>query len=254
MAKDLSNLEPSAATRVVAQPQYPAVNPTRGMTPAQVYGAPGLDPVEVAKTWLAALGRKAEEQDLLNEPVAFRNRLITGATEYLRGYTGDFDYLVQLQGTQRSLRRGQVFPTVRQAKGILNCLRAEVGRQERSKAQPAGQPAPARLQVEDAGVYRLPDGTICKVQVTRDKARTYAKRLTEIGGQRATEGGTRVHAEYVYEAGLVQRVAAEGVKLSLAEAKALTIRYGFCIRCGRHLTDAHSVEQGMGPVCIRYFS
>src|SRR5262245_7176100 len=43
-------------------------------------------------------------------------------------------------------------------------------------------PAPARLAVEDAGVYVLPDGAVVKVQANKDKTRTYAKRLVEIGG------------------------------------------------------------------------
>lgn len=114
----------------------------------------------------------------------------------------------------------------------------------------------ARLTIEDAGVYKLADGAIVKVQANREKTRVYAKRLTEHKGiERATEGeaGERVHAEYVFEAGLIAQVEREGVKLTLEEAKALTIRYGFCIRCGRHLKAAQSVEQGMGPVCIRFF-
>lgn len=111
-----------------------------------------------------------------------------------------------------------------------------------------------RLEVEDAGVYRLADGTIVKVQANKEKTRVYAKRLVEIGGERLTEAGAHVHAEYRYEAGLIAQVEREGVKLTLEEAKALTIRYGFCIRCGRHLKAAQSVEQGMGPVCITYFS
>ena len=111
-----------------------------------------------------------------------------------------------------------------------------------------------RLQVEDAGVYKLLDGSIVKVQANKEKSKVYAKRLVEHSAERATEAGARVHAEYVYEAGLIAQVEREGVKLSLDEAKALTIRYGFCIRCGRHLKAAQSVEQGMGPVCIKYFS
>jgi hypothetical protein len=110
-----------------------------------------------------------------------------------------------------------------------------------------------KLQVEDAGVYRLEDGTIVKVQSNKEKSRVYAKRLVEIGGERLTEAGGHVHAEYRYEAGLIDQVNREGVKLTLAEAKALTIRYGFCIRCGRHLKAAQSVEAGLGPVCIRWF-
>lgn len=121
-------------------------------------------------------------------------------------------------------------------------------------AAPAPVAEVARLDVEDAGVYRLPDGAIVKVQANKEKSRVYAKRLVEIGGERLTEAGAHVHAEYRYEAGLIAQVEREGVKLTLEEAKALTIRYGFCIRCGRHLKAAQSVEQGMGPVCITYFS
>lgn len=112
-----------------------------------------------------------------------------------------------------------------------------------------------KLEVEDAGVYKLLDGTVVKVQANREKTRVYAKRLVERKGiDRLTEDAGHVHADYVYEAGLIAQVEREGVKLSLEEAKALSIRYAFCIRCGRHLVDGKSVEQGMGPVCITYFS
>jgi len=115
-------------------------------------------------------------------------------------------------------------------------------------------PAPvARLTIEDAGVYVLPDGTICQVKANREKTRTYAKRFVVIGGERATEAGTRENGEYVYEAGLVEVVARTGRKMTLEEAKAFTLRYGFCCRCGRHLKAAESVERGIGPVCIRFF-
>lgn len=231
------------------------MTPVGGTSPApvaQVYGAPAPDPVEIARNWRLALDRKATEYDLTGEPVPFQNQIIQGALSWLQSYSGDFDYLLDL----RSRLNPRYGLSPRQACGVLNCMAAEA-RRNAPKVAPGAPPAPVaptRIAVEDAGVYKLPDGTICKVQVTRDKARTYAKRLTEIGGRRATDAGTRVSAEYVYEAGLVQRVAAEGVKLTLEEAKALTIRHGFCIRCGRHLTDAKSVEQGMGPVCVRYFS
>jgi hypothetical protein len=224
--------------------------------PAQVYGAPPVDEVQVALTWRLALGRKATEQDLLDEVAPHRNTVLRGTLSWLQSYAGDFEYLLDL----RSRLNPRYGLSNRQACGVLNCMAAEARRNAPPVAPVAGQPgapapqAPRRLEIEDAGVYKLPDGAICRVQANREKTKVYAKRLTEIGGRRATEAGTRVHAEYVYEAGLVQRVAAEGVKLTLEEAKALTIRYGFCIRCGRHLTDAKSVEQGMGPVCIQYFS
>jgi hypothetical protein len=112
----------------------------------------------------------------------------------------------------------------------------------------------ARLSVEDAGVYVLPNGDIVKVQANKEKTRTYAKRWVVISGERLTEADTREHGEYQYEAGLVQQVATEGRKMRLEEAKAFIIRYGQCARCSRQLKAAESVERGIGPVCLRYFS
>lgn len=115
------------------------------------------------------------------------------------------------------------------------------------------QTAPARIAVEDQGVYVLPDGTICKVQANRQKTRTYAKRWTVIGGARLAENGEHVHGEYAYEAGLVSIVAESGRKMSYEEAAAFVLRYGQCARCGRRLKAADSVERGIGPVCVNYF-
>lgn len=112
---------------------------------------------------------------------------------------------------------------------------------------------PAHIAVEEQGVYVMADGAIVKVQANREKTRTYAKRLVEIGGVRLTEAGERVNAEYQYEAGLVDQVAREGRKMTLDEAKAFILRYGFCARCSRQLKDATSVLRGIGPVCVTYF-
>jgi len=117
----------------------------------------------------------------------------------------------------------------------------------------ASKPRP-QISVDEAGVYVLSNGDIVKVQANREKTRTYAKRLVEIGGVRLTEAGERVNAEYQYEPGLIQQVAAQGRKMTLEEAKTFILRYGFCARCARQLKDATSVERGIGPVCIQYFS
>lgn len=111
-----------------------------------------------------------------------------------------------------------------------------------------------RLAVEDAGVYVLADGTIVKVQANREKTRTYAKRWVTITGVRLSEADTREHGEYQYESGLIAQVEREGRRMSLDEAKAFILRYGVCCRCGRGLKDATSVERGIGPVCVTYFS
>ena len=116
-------------------------------------------------------------------------------------------------------------------------------------------PLAQRIAVEDAGVYVMPDGSVVKVQASKtNKDRTYAKRWVVIGGERLNENDARVHGEYEYEAGLVQQVAQFGRKMTLDEAKAFILRYGQCARCSRKLVAAKSVEQGIGPVCVQYFS
>ena len=112
----------------------------------------------------------------------------------------------------------------------------------------------ARITIEDAGVYVMPNGDVVKVQANQEKTRTYAKRWVVISGERLTEADTRVHGEYQFEAGLVAQVAQVGRKMTLEEAKAFILRYGQCARCSRKLVAAKSVEQGIGPVCIKYFS
>jgi hypothetical protein len=121
-------------------------------------------------------------------------------------------------------------------------------------AQTPTAPEPQRIPVDQVGVYVLPDGAIVKVQPNQEKTRTYAKHWTVISGTRLTEADTREHGEYVYEPGLVDEVARTGRKMTLDEAKAFILRYGQCARCGRGLKDATSVERGIGPVCVKYFS
>ncbi|QOC56182.1 hypothetical protein SEA_MADI_37 [Gordonia phage Madi] len=51
----------------------------------------------------------------------------------------------------------------------------------------------------------------------------------------------------------LREIAAEGKLLSLEEAKAFGKMYGFCIRCGRTLTDEGSIAAGIGPICAGKF-
>jgi hypothetical protein len=45
---------------------------------------------------------------------------------------------------------------------------------------------------------------------------------------------------------------AGATKISVAQAGKLGLSYGFCIRCGRYLSDPVSVANGIGPVCQSY--
>jgi hypothetical protein len=115
-------------------------------------------------------------------------------------------------------------------------------------------PAPARIAIEDAGVYVMPDGSVVRVKANQAKTRTYASRWVTIGGVRVTEAGTFENGDYEYVPGLVNRVAEVGRKMTADEAQAFVVRYGRCVRCNRHLKDANSVLAAMGPQCRRYFS
>jgi hypothetical protein len=109
------------------------------------------------------------------------------------------------------------------------------------------------VTVTDPGVYETPEGVVYVVKPNRDKSRLYAKRLVEIGGNRLTESDDVVQIDFEYESGAVYKLTPE-MKMPLERAKALTVRYGRCIVCGTRLTDAKSVERGIGPVCIKSFA
>lgn len=104
----------------------------------------------------------------------------------------------------------------------------------------------------EPGVYETSEG-IFVVKYNRTKTNLYAKKMIEINAQRATEAGERVEIEFEYESGAIHRIKASD-KMPLDRAKALTIRYGRCINCGRHLKAAESVERGIGPICIKSFA
>lgn len=112
--------------------------------------------------------------------------------------------------------------------------------------------------VTEPGVYRK-DGKVYIVKPTRETAKLdpserklYAKVAVEIGGTRLTEFGEVVDVEFEYANGAIFLLSPED-RVPFADAKALTIRYGRCIVCGRHLKAAQSVERGIGPVCRTYF-
>lgn len=52
-----------------------------------------------------------------------------------------------------------------------------------------------------------------------------------------------------YLGSAVKRLPKSAVRMSMDEAKAFGKIYGFCVRCGRTLTDEGSIEAGIGPIC-----
>jgi len=95
-------------------------------------------------------------------------------------------------------------------------------------------------RVSEQGVYRNAEGTIYRVQASRETGNLYAKRLNTV-----TE-------KFEYEAGALRNIKPSD-KMTLAEAKAFGVETGICCVCGRFLTDPTSVAEGIGPVCASRF-
>lgn len=56
-------------------------------------------------------------------------------------------------------------------------------------------------------------------------------------------------AEWQYLGRTDRHLPAAARKMSIDEAKQFGKIYGFCVRCGRTLTDETSIAEGIGPVC-----
>jgi hypothetical protein len=91
--------------------------------------------------------------------------------------------------------------------------------------------------VSKHGIYQVENGDIYRVQPSQNTGRFYAKKLVFTGG-------------WEYEAGAIYRLK-DSQRMTLEEAKAFGMATGLCCVCGRFLNDPKSVEQGIGPVCIK---
>jgi hypothetical protein len=134
-------------------------------------------------------------------------------------------------------------PTARELSQLIDWL----------KTRPRDAADAERTQPE-IGVYVLEDGTVVQAKPNRTKTNVYTKRWVEIRGERLVDAtGEHVHGEWEYSPELKRQVRTAR-KMTLDEAKAFILRYGQCVRCGRKLKAAESVERGIGPVCVQYFS
>jgi len=95
--------------------------------------------------------------------------------------------------------------------------------------------------VTEEGLYRDGD-TVYRVKYNQERTRLYAKRFVP----EATSKSDR----FVYEGGAIKRLSASN-RLTVQEAEELGARYGVCCVCGAELTDAKSIERGIGPVCAK---
>ncbi len=93
-------------------------------------------------------------------------------------------------------------------------------------------------RVSEEGMYRNAEGDIFRVQKSRQSGNLYAKKLDIF------DGG------FLYVQGAMRFIKPSD-KMTLDEAKAFGVQFGICCWCGATLTDPVSVEQGIGPVCVK---
>lgn len=113
--------------------------------------------------------------------------------------------------------------------------------------------AKATTAQPEVGIYVLSNGTIVQAKENKAKTNVYTKRWVEIRGERLVDATEEhVHGEWEYDPQL-KRELGSARRMTLDEAKEFILRYGQCVRCGRRLKAAESVERGIGPVCMAYF-
>ncbi len=178
---------------------------------------------------MTGLGRKVELSDVTPAHAA-------AATLWAKAYTGDFAFMVEMQqaATRRPLTPGQ-------AKGTLNCWRAEILRRPAPQPERPERPVAASYSCEDGFYCTVGGETVYKVQhAVHGSGKQHAKRL--VGERFEYESGAFRTVILGLRDGTIER-------LTLERARAFGHLYGRCMCCGRTLTDEASIEAGIGPVC-----
>lgn len=102
----------------------------------------------------------------------------------------------------------------------------------------APRPVPVVREKAPIGVYKRGDD-IYRVIKGRQSANTYAQKLTVDFNGAPT---------WVYVGAMVFELKVEEL-ISPEVAAQMGRTVGYCVICGRYLTDAESVAKGIGPVC-----
>lgn len=118
---------------------------------------------------------------------------------------------------------------------------------------PEPKPAPERRPDPPEGFHRV-DGVIYKVQKNRAGSHLYAKRLEHPSfGVNYQTGEVSGDWSFEYVGRQPFRSLSAETLLTLEQAKEFGHLYGVCGCCGARLTDEHSIDAGIGPVCAKRF-
>lgn len=118
---------------------------------------------------------------------------------------------------------------------------------------PEPKPAPERRPDPPEGFHKVGE-TIYKVQKNRAGSHLYAKELQIVDGplEDSADDPPAV-GEFVYVGRSPFRKLSVDTLLTLEEAKEFGHLYGICACCAAKLTDEHSIEAGIGPICAKRF-
>ena len=104
-------------------------------------------------------------------------------------------------------------------------------RKDASDLKPSTPPVEIKV-----GPYFTKDGFPARVKKSVGTDRLYAMKMNPQTGK------------FEYERGLIYNL---GERMSLEQAREWGARLGRCAICGKQLTDNRSVDDGIGPVCIK---
>lgn len=142
--------------------------------------------------WLPTFGRKFEVADVQRQP-----RLYQAAIEYARSYTGDFSYMVEMKTA--ALRFNSL--TVGQAKGVLNCARAEALRNAPKVAPATVEARPAKrgitvepMSAHDDRFQAMLDREMKSAYASREAEMEAEAYRHEMESERAAEAAMSAHA------------------------------------------------------------
>ncbi len=215
--------------------QHPQGDGTGKGTPTG-WTAPVAMTDEDVATWLLGLGRKVEVDEVTGP-------MVLAAERWLAAYQGDFEFLLDVRRkATRGLSNGQ-------AKGVLNCWRAELNRRPSPQVATSAPAAPATPQATPQvpeGHYAVTSRTgnndldFYRVDHGKGKwaGRTFVKRI--IGGH-PDQNLSRNESPLA-----LAQIEAAGPE---AAAQLYGQEVGRCCRCNRHLTDETSRQLGIGPEC-----
>lgn len=220
-------------------------------------------PVDFVAAYMSATGTQRFEMDALMSPSG--TALYDAAVSYLKAYSGDFEFLLKLQ---RAMRHHGA-PTDAQAKGVLNCIAAEV---RRRGPKPEDTPSAVNEIIGDfskvpSGTYTIvnpEDGSYATVRIKEWKSKGDGTRVAAFMSGPDNEssftafatitpdGSAKVWHRFSNEwkhMGTLEQLAAATPDDHGGFREAWAMRSGKCAMCGRKLTVPTSLYRGIGPEC-----